>query len=216
MNNIHDISIFQTWASGETKVCRECPTSNRGNLRSRVGILVPDVVLYGTDKTDSQVEELMNQVAKDVTLVPLVMVVGTSLAQEVVDTTTIIKEFKTAGCTIVYVNPEPPHQGSKKLVDLWIPITAAKAATLLGFKRKPNLVQVEPVLVPVAKVRRGVKKLFPVLQVYKDTDTKPQLSPKSTEKKLEKKIQRREYYLKWKEKRESLNDRLNALPKKNK
>ncbi len=162
--------------------------------------------MYGALKAESTIESIIDKVQKDCKMSPLVMVVGTSLAKEVVDTSTIIKDFKRANSQIVYINPEAPYAANKKLIDKWVPIKAKEAAALLGFRRKQQLVKVKPITIPAAEKRRGVKKLFPVITVFKDP------SPEPTVKQLETKARRRKYYLKEKEKKTAIRDRLSVLP----
>jgi NAD-dependent SIR2 family protein deacetylase len=99
--SVESIQVFETWSKGLYEFCDDCQIRNREGLRTRKGILLPDVVLYGTIKNEGAISELIEKVDHDCKVTPLVMVVGTSLSKEVVDTATIIKSFKQSGIWLV-------------------------------------------------------------------------------------------------------------------
>jgi hypothetical protein len=53
--------------------------------------------LYNSSKQDGKVLELMSLIQNDCAKAPLLLLVGTSLAKEVVDTLSLVQDFRDAG-----------------------------------------------------------------------------------------------------------------------
>lgn len=148
---VENFGLFEKWRMGETDKCKICPSKRSRRIQN--GVLVPDVVLYYGVKSDHDILKLLDKINSDkidlnaielndtaIQEKPnLILVVGTSLASEVQDTISVLKDFKSKNNKIVFVNPKAPSASRKKLLDYWFPATSTVLAYSLGFKAKQKV-----------------------------------------------------------------------------
>ncbi len=96
------------------------------------------MILYNQTKSETELNVLIDAITEDSSLKPLVLVVGTSLATEVNDTRSMLKDFKDAGSITVFVNPNPIKSN---LLDYSCCLESRKLASLLGFRTRNTKVR---------------------------------------------------------------------------
>lgn len=128
---VDHISMYRDfWLHGKATIC-SC-TGKKHTLRERKGYIVPDVVLYNAEKSQSELlclkERISNDLAKKF---DLVLVIGTSLADEVQDTRQLLLDLQCKGARVVYVNPIVPERKIQKYFDFYVVLTSEDTVTLL-------------------------------------------------------------------------------------
>lgn len=125
-----DAETEELTIKGEAPQCPHCirrsaDRAQAGKRPMEVGSLMPNIVLYGEDRRDTQQELLAECITSDLKQGPdLVLVIGTSLSTHssehiLKDAAKSVHERSTPG-HVVYVNLEGPKEKFKRMVDYHI------------------------------------------------------------------------------------------------